>query len=503
MWKYLAKIALLGTEHSTFSEDALKALQDQGFDIDQEHPELLLESAAQYGQINKAGFRLENFTGALPESADSDEGQACSFKSANHLRLILDGKFPEMLPEFISHLLENSKTLPTSMIPALMARPDIGQWWDLLEMTFSSSGRWLLRQHPIWQRRLMDPSQYNWQTGVKFERIELLKYLRKVDPERAVEMLKSTWKEENYRDKAAFLKELETGLSIDDEAFVNDYLSDRRKEVRKTAAFLLAKIPGSEYGERMFKRAMECFDLKRGKLEIDIPDEPDQVAVRDGILKIHPDWKGGTKAGYLGQIIAKIPPVRWEMHFERGPVEVLELFSRTDWENTLNRAIAEAAVFHQDPTWTGALLSHWFEEENAPLWNLPVGIELLEQASGSVVNRLLLAYLQNHHELPDEETPFYHLLQVNDAPWDNDLTLLIISRFREWLLTNKTQRWHHEHYQEYLKMIANRCNPDLFPVLQKSWNTNSPMWYQWEKPVEEMLNTVLFRKEMINELQKI
>ncbi len=68
-WQELTKIALLGTEHSTFSEAALQTLQAQGIDVSKEAPLVLAEGAALYAQLRKAGFRLEDFTGQLPQVA--------------------------------------------------------------------------------------------------------------------------------------------------------------------------------------------------------------------------------------------------------------------------------------------------------------------------------------------------------------------------------------------------------------------------------------------------
>ena len=499
-FKELARIALLGTENTVFPNDLLVEIEANGLDIKKEKPLLLAEAAALFSQIKKAGFKLERFTGELPTAIEEEAENSCSFKSVRHLQLILDGKYKGVFPEFLHHLLENGKCLPTELLPSLMERPDIDEWWTLIEMALSQNGKWLLAQHPEWQLRLQAPTNINWETALKPERLQLLKSLRLTEPEKTVELLASTWETEKPRDKKLFLKELKNGLSSADELFLEKAIKDRRKEVRKEAAALLAKLPLSEYAERMFRRACEMMHYQKGRWHFSIPDEPDGAAVKDGILKVDLSWKGGVKAGYLGQVFSIIPPSRWELHFEAEPLEVLHIFNKTDWSDLLLRALANAAIFHEDEKWTGALLAYWFENEDSPLWNDDIGQQVLALAPPEPVNQLSLAHLNDRKGLPDEETPVFQLLLANDAPWENDLAKLIISRLQEWIANTKSMDWNALHYKQFLDMAAMRCSPSLFSFLEKGWRTSAPLWYNWENLVTDMLNTVLFRREMTMEL---
>jgi hypothetical protein len=262
----------------------------------------------------------------------------------------------------------------------------------------------------------------------------------------------------------------------------------------------LAKIPFSAFSERMFQRALECLFYEKGKWHFQVPEELDAATIADGILSIDPAWKVGAKGGYLGQVFSKIPPSRWELHFEAEPLEILQLFNKTDWSEVVLQAFAMAAIFHEDEKWIDSLLAYWVENENAPLWKEPVGAQILATASPETVNQLSLKYLSAQKGLPDEESPVFQLLLANDAPWENDLTKLIISRLQEWVANTKVMDWNALHYKLFLDMAALRCSPFLFTFLEKGWRTTAPLWYNWEKLVTEMLNTVLFRREMMLEL---
>ena len=500
-WKELSRIALLGTENTAFPGHLLQEMEAKGLDTQKERPLLLAEAVALFSQIKKAGFLLEKFEGELPEAASMADGNSCSFKSVRHLQLILDGGHAAVFPEFLHHLLENGKHLPTELLPSLMARPDINEWWHLIEMAISPNGKWLLSQHPEWRLRLVAPVGIEWETAGRDKRLQFLQSLRTTDPALAIEHLESTWETENHRDKRAFLKELAAGLSPSDEPFLEKALADKRKEVRKEAAALLARLPLSDYAERMFRRALDTMFYEKGKWHFNIPNELDATTTADGILTIDPSWKGGAKAGYLGQVFSKVPPSRWELHFEAKPNEVLKLFNYTDWTNVLLRALANAALFHHDEKWIGAITAYWFENENSPLWNGSVGLQLLESTPPETVNQLSIHFFKNIQGLPEEETPVFQLLLANDAPWKNELTQLIISRLQTWLANTKTMDWNALHYKQFLDMAALRCSPSLFPMLEKGWRTTAPLWYNWEKLVEGMLNVVLFRREMIMGLE--
>ncbi|MBI5916425.1 MAG: hypothetical protein HY842_13695 [Bacteroidetes bacterium] len=502
LWQELQKIALLGTENSSFSERMLDALDQHGINVQQETPVLLAEAAALLAQLRKAGFPLAVFDGELPTAPEASAEKVCSAKSAHHLHLILGGEQAAVLPEFLHFLTKNQKCLPPEHLPELLHLPDFKNHWLLIEPALGTSGRWLLAQHPDWKKWLADPTGFDWRTGSREQRLALLAHWRRHGPDHALTLLESTWPEENPADKVNFLGEMEAGLSVPDEPFLERCLDDRRKEVRQAAASLLSKIPASRLAGRMFQRAANCFTLKNNSLKISILEEPDETALRDGILKIHPGWAGGSKAGHLGQLVSLVPSQQWEAFFEKTPAEIIQLFARTDWSATLLRGTAEAAVFHQNETWATALLDFWVENETLPVWNLPVTDRLMALAPASDVGRLLVWAMQAWPGLPEENSFFFRLLRNNPAPWPDELTLLIIRRLQEDLSKNYRPAWQSAHLRELLKLAGFRCNPDLFDRLQTGWNTHQAQWSYWEKTVDEMVGRVLFRREMRAELER-
>jgi len=502
LWQDLVKNALLGVENSSFNQPTLDGLAELGVDTNREAPLLLGDGAALMAQLRRAGFLLHDFSGEMPTPQSEISANPTSLKTAHHLSLILAGPQLLVLPEFLVLLKKTGKHLPTSEIPALMKLPDLPQLWPQVEPLLDEPGRWLLRQHPVWSAYLIDPKQSNWQTGSRTERLALLRFWRGESPNFALELLTATWGSESHTDKAAFLALLEVGLSIADEPFLERCLEDRRKEVRQVAAPLLAKIPGSLMAQRMAKRAADCLTWKGISLKINIPEAPDEAAQRDGILKIHPGWAGGAKAGQLGQIMALVPPPHWEAYFEKTPTELLDLFSKTDWGETLLRGCLEATVFHQNPVWAAALFEFWQRNEHLRIWELPVTNNLPKLLAPTEAARLSLYFLKAATNLPNEASPLFRLLKNHEAAWPDELSFLIVSRFRTEIVKDYRQIWQLQHLSGYLQMLGLRCDPALFDQLQSGWSNDSVQWRMWERPVEEMLTRVLFRREIREEMAK-
>ncbi|MEK7256932.1 MAG: DUF5691 domain-containing protein, partial [Bacteroidota bacterium] len=324
------------------------------------------------------------------------------------------------------------------------------------------------------------------------ERLALLRHLRKTDPGRSLELLQATWQREAAADKTDFLDTFWTGLSLQDEPFLEACLDDKRKEVRELAARLLAKIPGSQLSERMWRRAAACFEFDGKNLKINVVGEGEANAGRDGILPKHPNWQGGAKAVFLGQVVSLVPPERWEALFQKSAAEILKIFGQSDWQQPLLQAIREATLFFKNENWLEPLLAIWLESTNPGEFN-STKKQLVEMTPAAMANKLALKVLQVQPGLPDANSPVFKLLQFNQNAWHDELSLLVVNRFQVWLNTNQRHDWQMLYLKDLLKMAALRSNPDLYDTLQKGWNPHAPTWSFWEKSVEEMLNTILFR----------
>ncbi|HRF38116.1 MAG TPA: DUF5691 domain-containing protein, partial [Saprospiraceae bacterium] len=145
-------------------------------------------------------------------------------------------------------------------------------------------GRWLMAQLPEWQPLLKETDPKSWQIASLEERKKILLQVRKTNPEAGLQQLRSTWAEDGWKERHELLKRLETGLSLSDESFLETCLDDKRREIRQTAARLLALLPGSALSERLqsYARSMLKFSLT-GAWQLSPPEQPPAAWQRDGI----------------------------------------------------------------------------------------------------------------------------------------------------------------------------------------------------------------------------
>jgi len=287
-WEELVKLALLGTDRSSLSPAMTAELQSYGIDTTKEITEVVLESAALYAPLQKAGYEPKTWEQPLLPKSPEETLANCSQQSANHLRLILMGRYPYALTEFVLGMATYQKCLPFELLPDLLDKCIKDEFlWQQIQPIIGQRGNWLIDLNPVWQKLKVDVSQEKWELGTKVERVTILKKLRQEDPAAGLSMLLSTWAEDGLSEKTAFLKCLSIGLSDIDEAFLEACLDFSRKEIRENAAILLSKLPNSQLQQRISAYLEEAITI--GKEEgvvkpfIILPSPKDKALLRDGI----------------------------------------------------------------------------------------------------------------------------------------------------------------------------------------------------------------------------
>lgn len=116
-----------------------------------------------------------------------------------------------------------------------------------------STGQWLAQYNPHWQvlafSKQAELSEEAWETGNENERIQYLENLRKQNPSRAVELLEKVFPQENAATRLSFLQTLHLNKIIADEPFLINLLSDKSKQVKQEAQYLLKTIPDTRLNQ--------------------------------------------------------------------------------------------------------------------------------------------------------------------------------------------------------------------------------------------------------------
>ena len=503
LWKEITKIALIGTERGQLSEEVKTELKKYGIDTTADSAEVILKASALLSKIKRAGYQPQENTIKLPKQAPDETQDLCSPKSVHHLNVVLNGSYKDALPEFLNILEEVGKRLPEEVLPDILEMGKKKQKdWDLLRKIIGARGEWLVKQNPDWQYIALSHDVENWEIGTKQERLAILRYWRKTDAPKGLELLKSTWKTESVSDKVDFLNALNINLSLNDEAFLEKSLDAKRKEERKTAAKLLAKLSESELVQRMFSRVKEFIEVDENRLKISLPDNVNEAMSRDGINASVQWVKGGVKASRLGQILAIVPPTLMQAYFKKSPKQILHLYWKSEWRELLFQATMEATALHNDEAWSDAIFTFWMESANNYDVSEFININpLLENISESLFNKIAIMGLTNAKTLLSENHPVIHLLKLSPYAWQPELTKALIKNLQLWMQTANTY-WSGWHYKGVLKKGAFHSNPNLVNQFEMGWPREQRIWGTWEKEVDEFLGILRFRKMMIEELKK-
>lgn len=503
MWKDLVKVAILGTDRTDLPVSLLAELQVAGIDTNESPEVILAEGLAYHYLLAKGARNLPVFEGEVPSVVEEESTFVCHPKSSRHLRLILDGTFADALPEFIRLLKEHKKSFPPESLPDLLdrcvAKADL---WNELQPAIGARGRWLIRQNPDWRSLFPETSEAAWEKADVKDRPGILKQWRRSKPREALQQLEKIWDDLDYTQKAVYLKTMYDGLADTDEAFLERGLDEGRKPVRQEAVQLLSLLQNSDLQKRLFGMASQYLKIENGRLEAHPPAELTKAAIRNGIEKNTKDYPRSSQGlGWLLQMIERIPPSRWEKHFEIEPEAFLKMAKQLDKNKNFIRALSKAAILHQDTSWLTAVARHWSTEQDEIMWKSALGKQVLKNLPPSTANALAIHELERNENLLDEHGLAHQILTLGAHPWEDRLALLLIKGFQNWLAGTSAFSWNKEHYRRLFWIASYRCAPELIPKFKIGWHTQSRIWNAWQNDVEQFMRVLLFRREMKSALQ--
>lgn len=499
----LTQIALLGTErqeiHAPIPGSALGNLQAKVKYTTA--PRTLLSLSALTFLHEAIGALPSQDHGPAPQPSPTERQPLVGLAANSMLLRMLAGEFRESLPDWLKLASQSNR----------LARPEALPW--LLELGRSNAnlreplrpimgerGRWLASQNEDWSWVGKCPidDEANWQTGAPTDRLLFLQRLRQSDPARARELLFATWKDETPDDRASLIGALGTGLTPADEDFLETALDDKRKEVRKQAAVLLARLPQSKLVLRVTARTHTLLHFVSGEsadplktkkssaaiLEVILPEECDKAMQRDGI-EPKAQQGFGAKAWWLIQMLEIVPLDHWTAQWQLTPEELLTVSGQGEWAREFFEAWLCAAIRQQNPHWTGALLGAAFESNRVDKFD-----GLLSAMPMPTKEARLTHLLTNC--APKSRTMLANLVGQCRHDWSAEFSRAVLSFMRresgqetgDWQLRNQ------------FKNFATFISPAILGEAPSGWPTESKSWEFWSKGVDEFLAAAQFRADV-------
>ncbi|TDB83986.1 hypothetical protein E1264_26335 [Actinomadura sp. KC216] len=498
-WNEHVTAALLGTERR--DPPVLPGAPDAG-----DRPGRLLDQAAVLAVRRRAG-RVPSVEAPEPVAlAPVEDVPAVPGPAAARLRRILGGEQIRVLPEWLDAAARRGLRVPAQSLPDLLER---GRGDRMLRPSIARAagrrGVWLALQNTDWAYLVGsgdDPGggPEVWETGTRNRRVAYLTRLRGADPGKARKLLRETWATEPAPDRAAFLATFEHGLSLDDEEFLESALEDRGKDVRQIASDLLARMPGSAYGERMAARARACLTAEsrvaRGReqtwIRVEPPEAHGEDLARDGV-PFHPSGsfapRGGgapvgTRAAWLREILARTPLATWTELFALPPMEIVCLpVSESDGRD-VHIGWARAALGQHDAEWARALLKGGvMVDEPEALADL---LSVLPEAERDPAAADLIRWVEGQPDL-------LRVLERVPGPWTGALASAVVATIAASTERN-TRRDEH-----LITQLCRLADQRLDPAAASRLELLEPAV---PRAVTELIATLRFRDEMLKELNQ-
>lgn len=471
MWQDILKTAIVGTERNALPVSVRSdALGDVLSKLDANAREAsLLSAAAAVALYERAGQLPATDSQPLPVPAEADDAPCCNARAAQHLSLMLgNDEYREILREWFIALATARKRVPAESLPMLLnlGKAD-SRLGEVIVNVIGKRGHWLALQNSEWDYVTGELDESIWETGTQKMRLAFLQKMRTTNPAQARELVASTWQQETPESRVAFVAAFADGLSFADETFLEAALDDRRKDVRKDAANLLARLPESAFVQRMIARVKPLLVFgRKGKIEIILPDECDKAMKRDGIEPKSTYSDKGDKTWWLQQMLSLIPPDIWVAESGWAIDELIHAALNNEWKKLLLESWATANRIARSVGWAEALYAAQVGQENET--------NLLRFLPKERIEEIITPYLkQNPSLLPPSRNKQF--VMSHHKKWSAEFTLLFVESIRYHAQTDafRTEFW----WTRYLINTSREFDFDTLPeiiVRLSQLNTSLP-----------------------------
>ena len=505
-WSEITAAAVVGTGQQEFlmpaGDNDLNRVLQQVKNADRE--QLLLTAVSVVALYRQAGVELP--VDLLPRSLPpgSEEKLRASPVAGQHLSMMLQGEFSEVLPEWLMALANAGKRVPEELLPALLdhARDDQALR-ELILPVLGKRGEWLASENPDWGY-VHTLGQTVWETSTRDERLVLLERLRAQDPAQARQVLQSTWQREAARDRAAFLEKLLVNVTGADEQFLEEALNDRSGDVRRVARTILATLPQSNLAVRVGQVLSQVMSFKKpligkARIEVEIPDEPlDWLKAKgieiDTLPRTRVAQSMGPKGWALKELVALSNPGFLSDLWHKSPYDVVNAASESEWASSLIEGLIQATRRERKTDWIEALIKNSIQQPEqgaSGAWM----VDLASYLPSANLEALVTSLVKSAKGLNDQ-SPALVLILAHRTAWCDAFSRLVVSSIKTQIRNTQKADANDWSTRSALKQFARYIPPDLYDEFAAEWPFEAGAWSTWAKNVSAFSSLLLFRRDM-------
>lgn len=466
-WTNIARLALIGTEHqppaqSTLGDATLDGVLAKLGSVE-EREGYLLKTGATLTLVQRAGYKPSSKTSTTSVSAPEMQPR-CPEATGQDLARMLRDYLPQVLPEWLELAGTLGFRAPEELLPELLDHAKgKSELHRAVRAVLGQRGAWLAEQNTDWSFAIhTSDAEKSWQEGMRMERLASLREIRQTNPARARELLAATWKDEASEDRAEFIQVLQAGLSIEDEAFLELALDDKRKEVRANSIKLLGSLPESKLVQHLTKLATPLFQTKKqllrgAALEITLPAECTKEMSRYGIGSSSRPKDIGEKAWWLKEMLDVIPPSHWNQALGLSAKELIQAAIKSEWTKVLLSGWAMALSRHRDQTWVGAWMEAALGHQELLDYLPPTAVNYF---SGPELETLLITHLLKNKSALADERVISFIVRV-PRPWSEVLSKRVLTEVQNELGRHAADYASRIRWQNLLKKVSLSVPPQL------------------------------------------
>ncbi|MCU0498025.1 MAG: DUF5691 domain-containing protein [Anaerolineae bacterium] len=449
-----------------------------------------------------AGWIPKQHSQALTPPISDQPEPLCRPAAARYLGDLITFPQPEVMNEWAAEIIRRGERLPNEWLPVvLMAGAQERQWRDALYPLVQNRGRWLVthfKRHWNWFDPPRNPTKTWTGSAIADVRLDALKNLRRMRPDKARALIEQTWKTDSANFRLRVFEQLLHNLSLEDEPLLERALDDPVVDIRAYAAELLKRMPESRHYQRLSARVIPMVKCQRpngtwGKLKFDFdpPYSLDDALNRDGILPNVPSRyrNMSPEKWFLHQLFASVSPRVWCERFDLTLDELLIAAENTNPLYAIFDALAWATYRAQDLPLAYLLLEHHDKRINdrhrLPMFSL---------LSSDHQEALLLKRLGDSHGL-DQHHPAFYMLHYTHHRWSAALSQAVLDSLKRYLKSSTAHPV--KELIEALQRFALLMDPEFhqaFDTVLEEENSPLPAWIEMSNHVNRVM---AFRRGML------
>ncbi len=462
---HLLKIAIAGTKRIPPDETTATTLQNLDLPRSHDPTTVALEALATGFLRAKAGFQASenghDFFAAPPETL-----KTCSLAAGEILKNIFSGgENLGLLDEFLEQCRAANAILPAEILPLIFNKFDRDfEKFEKIRPVLGRRGEWLAAQNPAWSDLFSEPKT-DWQTGLRDERIAILKKLRRENPAAAAALLETTWPTEKADDKKVFLQEFQVGLNENDLPLLEKTLDDRSREVRQIGWELVCQLPGEKqklladfFSERIAP-ALQSVDFQKVLLQ-NIPSLEEHPAA--ALVSLLPAKSVGEswRLGIAGLILGLLPP----RLLTNSPENFVEKITAIGLPDSFFENFLGGAIRHRDEVAMLAGLQFLKKKSAASFWEKEGVADFLDGLPLPIWKQEMPVLLRLDEVLENEKSALLRHLSKTKNEWSWEILAAFFWQISNLLRARSEWSLPVQNWKMVLKNAALRCQPTVESV---------------------------------------